>query len=388
MRHLLSIADLEPRGRRAPDGARRLLRRGRPPRHQEGPDPARADDRLALLRVLDPHERLLRARGQAPLRRPRLDQGRRLVRRQGRVAQGHDRNALLVRARGDRDPRASRGRGEARHAMDRRRRRQRGRRQARAPQPGAARRLHAPQPARRPRRQEDLDRRRRPPQPRCPLVRDGLPPDGRRGHAVRAADADPARRRRRARLRRHLRHRRPGRGGRRLRAADAERAHGRELRPLDPRVRHPLPGERPPPRPAPAPDAPRPRQPRRRALRRGARRPQLARHRAGEERALRPHGGPVRAPRRRRPHARPGASTPTPSCRHRPRSASPREPRDLDASTGAARTRRGQTDHPPRTRASSTPAPTSTPRTTSSSATAASPSWPAAGMADAAKAPR
>ena len=44
----------------------------------------------------------------------------------------------------------------------RRERRQRRRRQARAPDPGAARPLHAAPPRRRPRRPEDLDRRRRP----------------------------------------------------------------------------------------------------------------------------------------------------------------------------------------------------------------------------------
>ena len=41
--------------------------------------------------------------------------------------------------------------------------------------------------------QADLDRRRRPPQPRRPLQPDRLPADGRRGHRLRPADADPAR---------------------------------------------------------------------------------------------------------------------------------------------------------------------------------------------------
>ena len=41
--------------------------------------------------------------------------------------------------------------------------------------------------------QADLDRRRRPPQPRRPLQPDRLPGDGRRGHGLRPADADPAR---------------------------------------------------------------------------------------------------------------------------------------------------------------------------------------------------
>ena len=63
-----------------------------------------------------------------------------------------------------------------------RRGRQRRRRQARAPEPGAARRLHPAPPARLARGQADLDRRRRPPQPRRPLQPDRLPADGRRGH--------------------------------------------------------------------------------------------------------------------------------------------------------------------------------------------------------------
>ena len=63
-----------PRGRRADLRARPQLRRGRPPRDQEGPDPARADDRLALLRVEHPDQLLLRARRQAPLRRRHLGQ--------------------------------------------------------------------------------------------------------------------------------------------------------------------------------------------------------------------------------------------------------------------------------------------------------------------------
>ena len=71
--------------------------------------------------------------------------------------------------------------------------RQRRRRQARAPEPGAARRLHPAPPPRQPRGEADLDRRRRPPQPRRPLQPDRLPGDGGRGHGLRPADADPAR---------------------------------------------------------------------------------------------------------------------------------------------------------------------------------------------------
>ena len=77
--------------------------------------------------------------------------------------------------------------------LDRGRGRQRRRRQARAPEPGAARRLHAAPPPRLARGEADLDRRRRPPQPRRPLQPDRLPADGRRGHRLRPADPDPAR---------------------------------------------------------------------------------------------------------------------------------------------------------------------------------------------------
>ena len=104
----------------------------------------------------------------------------RLVGGQGRVAQGHDRDPLRLRAGGDHHPLArTPGAAEAGHRLDVGRGRQRRRRQARAPEPGAARHLHAARPLqrargqapRRPRRQADLDRRRRPPQPRRPLLR-------------------------------------------------------------------------------------------------------------------------------------------------------------------------------------------------------------------------
>ena len=91
----------------------------------------------------------------------------------------------------------------------------------------------------RPRGQADLDRRRRPAQPRRPLLRALLPDARRRGHALRAADPDPARGRGGARRRRRLRPRRPRRGRRGLRAADAARADDGDLRALDARVRRP-----------------------------------------------------------------------------------------------------------------------------------------------------
>ena len=69
----------------------------------------------------------------------------------------------------------ARRRRPAGRRLDRGRGRQRRRRQARAPEPGAARRLHAAPPPRLARGQADLDRRRRPAQPRRPLQPDRLP---------------------------------------------------------------------------------------------------------------------------------------------------------------------------------------------------------------------
>ena len=169
------------------------LRRGRQARHQEGADPARPHRRQPLLRVEHAHQQLLRARRQAPLGRPRLHQGRRVGGRQGREPEGHDRDALGLRPGDHRDPLAPRRRRRPRRQLDRRRGRQRRRRQARAPEPGAARRLH-PAPA--PRllgRNEHLDRRRRPAQPRRPLLPAGLRGDGGEGDALRAADPDSPR---------------------------------------------------------------------------------------------------------------------------------------------------------------------------------------------------
>ena len=104
MKHLLAIEQLSPRGDRGDPRPRRELRRGRPPRHQEGADPARPHRRQPLLRVEHPHQLLLRAGREAALRRPRLGQGGRLLGRQGRVAEGHGRDPLRLRPGGDRDP--------------------------------------------------------------------------------------------------------------------------------------------------------------------------------------------------------------------------------------------------------------------------------------------
>ncbi len=102
-----SALDRRPHARRHrahPDRCRRELRGGRRARHQEGPDPARPHDRQPLLRVEHAHELVVRAGREAALRGRREHQVRRLVRRQGRVAQGHDRDAVGLRSGRDRDP--------------------------------------------------------------------------------------------------------------------------------------------------------------------------------------------------------------------------------------------------------------------------------------------
>ena len=70
---------------------------------------------------------------------------------------------------------------------------QRRRRQARAPDAGAARRVHAPPAARLARRRQHLDRRRRAALARRALEHPRVHADGRQGHGLRTADADPAR---------------------------------------------------------------------------------------------------------------------------------------------------------------------------------------------------
>ena len=135
----------------------------------------------------------LRAGGQDAERRGHQLRLERVERREGRVAQGHGPDALRLPARPDRHPHAARRRRRARGRLGRRRGRQRRRRQARAPHAGAARRLHAARAARLARRREDLDRRRRHALAGRALEHPRLHQARRRGHGLRAADADPAR---------------------------------------------------------------------------------------------------------------------------------------------------------------------------------------------------
>ena len=104
MKHLLAVEylareDIERIMERA-----EKLRGDRAAGHQEGPDAARPHDRQSVLRVEHAHQLLVRARVEAPVGRRRLGEVGGLIGRQGRVAQGHRRDAERVRAGGDRDP--------------------------------------------------------------------------------------------------------------------------------------------------------------------------------------------------------------------------------------------------------------------------------------------
>ena len=101
-RHLISIADL------TRDDVERLLgtaarfERSLDREREEAADAQGPPRRQPLLRVVDAHVVELRARGEAALGRHDDDQVRRLVGRQGRVAEGHRADARRLRPRRDR----------------------------------------------------------------------------------------------------------------------------------------------------------------------------------------------------------------------------------------------------------------------------------------------
>ena len=115
-RHLLSIADLDR------DDVERLLATARSfalsqeRDNEEAADPARPADPERLLRVVDAHVLVVRARGEAPVRRHDDAEGGRLVGRQGRVAEGHGADAVGLRPGRDR---AAPSRGRARRSSSR-----------------------------------------------------------------------------------------------------------------------------------------------------------------------------------------------------------------------------------------------------------------------------
>ncbi len=93
-----------PRRRRAAARHRAQLRALARARDEEAADAARPAGRQHLLRVVDAHVVELRARREAALRGRDVDQGHRLVGRQGRVAQGHRADARRLRPGRDRHP--------------------------------------------------------------------------------------------------------------------------------------------------------------------------------------------------------------------------------------------------------------------------------------------
>ena len=164
-----------PRRRRAAARDRALVRALAGARHEEAADAPRPARRQRLLRVLDPHLVVVRARRQAALGRHDLDEGERLLGREGRVAQGHGAHALGLRPGRDRDPPSADRRAAARRVGHGGPRRERRRRQAPAPDPGAARPLRDPGLARPARGRPRRDRRRR-----APLARRALADPGAR----------------------------------------------------------------------------------------------------------------------------------------------------------------------------------------------------------------
>ena len=194
MRHLLSIEDLDRAGDRAHPGPREDVHRGLRARDQEGARAARPARPEPLLRSVHAHAQLLRAGRQvalAPTSSTSSRSGSSVEK--GESLKDTVQTLSRLPARPDRHPLAARRRRRAGRRLDDGGRGQRRRRQARAPDAGAAGRLHAARAARQPRRPEHLDRRRRPAQPRRALEHPRLHQDGREGHRVRPADADPAR---------------------------------------------------------------------------------------------------------------------------------------------------------------------------------------------------
>ena len=285
---------------------------------QEAADPARPHRRQPLLRGLDPHPDLLRGGRQAAVgrRHQLLRQG--LERLQGREPQGHRADAGGDGRRRRRRPAPRQRRAAPARALrlDRRRRRQRRRRHARAPDAGAARRVHDAAPPgrrrRRPGRPARDHRRRRPAQPGRPLQRPAAAHARRRGHAGRAADPAPGRRRRPGRARspttstRALPKSRRGDDAAGPARADERRA----FFPSAARVRAPLRPGRDPAASAARPrdrHAPRPDEPRHGDRGRRRRRRPLDHRRAGHQRRERADGGPLPAARRSAIRDRPGA---------------------------------------------------------------------------------
>ena len=142
----------------------RLVPRGDPTRHPEGPRAAGQDGGVAVLRGLHPHAAVVRDRGEAALGRHDDVLGLDVVGEEGREPARHRADDRRDGRRRDRRAPRRGGRAAPGRVVELGARRQRGRRLSRAPHPGAARRVHAAPPPRPvARRLPDRDRRRHPP---------------------------------------------------------------------------------------------------------------------------------------------------------------------------------------------------------------------------------
>ena len=115
-RHLISIGDLTREDVERLLGTARTLERSLDREMKKLPTLRGPARHQRLLRVVDAHVVELRARGQAALGGHDVDQGVRLVGRQGRVAEGHGDHARRLRPGRDRDPPPADRRAAARRA--------------------------------------------------------------------------------------------------------------------------------------------------------------------------------------------------------------------------------------------------------------------------------
>ena len=190
--HVLSMHDLTAEDVTRILDTAELLPRGGHARDQEGPGPPRPHGRELLPRELDADADLLRAGGQAPVGRRDQLQRRWIQVAKGESPEGHRADAAGDGRRRDRDPALLERLAAAADAVGGRARPERRRRHARASDAGPAGPLHDAREARAPRGPPRGDRGRRPALARGAIAVVRAGEDGRRGHARRAADPDPA----------------------------------------------------------------------------------------------------------------------------------------------------------------------------------------------------
>ena len=221
------------RGDFGPARSRRGVRRAQSPDREEAELVARAHADQSVLRSLDPHPGLVRARRQTARRRRHEHVGRFVLHAQGRNADRHRDHSQRHAPGHHRGPPPRLGRGRAAGAQGRLLRDQCRRRLARASDPGAARRAHHP-PQQGPHRAADRGHLRRHSAFAGRALEHHPAQCARRaGARGRAFDA-AAGRHRAVRRRGDARHARgPARRRYRDDAAPAARAHERLVRALD-----------------------------------------------------------------------------------------------------------------------------------------------------------